>query len=86
MGVDGCFYHAAVKVQFSFNAGLDMLLFLPFSFSSLHSDVLDGSHYICYPGPELIWQHELVGVLPDLVSFFSLAWTFWIVVGDYDFI
>ena len=38
-------------------------------FSSLNSDVLYGSYYLCYPRPELICHHELVGVMADLFPF-----------------
>ena len=66
--------------ELRFSGGLDFFLFFFFFFSSLHSDVLYGSYNLCYPRPGLIWHHELVGVMADLVHFcfllgpFVLCW------------
>ena len=80
-----CFYQAAGKGQLSFNGGVDICPFF-FFFASLHSDVLYGSYYPCYPRPELIWHHELVGEMSDLFPFnffFVLTGTVCIELGDY---
>ena len=70
LGVSVCLCQAPGKGQLSFARGMDIPMDFLFVFvSSLNSDVLYGSYYLCYPRPGLICHHELVGVMADLVPF-----------------